>query len=398
MIVGMTASASAAAGADVAIPGRLRDRVRTPLVQLNLVGIVLVGIALVPSRIGSSTGAVVALGTVALAGWAVWVLAPAGRPRTVALLVTGPVAAVGAALGAPSLIAPVIASLVITTSETGRTVRAAAASVVVVTAALAVPAAAQRLSLETFLSLLAGVAFGALGGYSRRQRRTAEVQTQAHFASALAAEREAERAALLEARSAAARDVHDVLAHSLGGLVVQLDAIEALLEHGRVDEAASRAAEARRLAGEGLTEARRAVATLRDPEAAAPVVVPDDALDALLAAHRSLGGAVDATGRTSLHGIDDAHREALAGALREALVNARRHAPGTAVRVGIDRDARAMVLRVTNPMPITPAPSVGGGHGLAGMRERFAALGDGSTASAGPAADAFVVEARAVLA
>jgi signal transduction histidine kinase len=397
MIVGMTASAPAPAGADAAVPGHLLDRLRTPLVQLNLIGIVLVAVGIVPSRIGPITAAGIALGTVALAGWAIWVLTPLGRVRTVALLVSGPVAAVGAGLGAPALIAPVIASLVVTSSDIARTWRSIAPVAAVDVAGIAIAGAAHGLSLEGLLSLLAGVAFGVLGGYSRRERRRAEEQTRALFASTLAAERETERAALLEARSAAARDVHDVLAHSLGGLVLQLDAIEALLEHGRADEAATRAAEARRLAGEGLAEARHAVAALRDPGAVPPARVPDDALEALLAAHRSLGGIVRVEGASSLQGVDGPHREALAGALREALVNARRHAPGRPVAVRLEREPHAMVVRVQNALDATAPATVGGGHGLAGMRERFAALGDGSAAVAGARDGDFVVEARAVL-
>lgn len=376
--------------------GRLRDRIRTPLVQLNVVGIVLVAVALVPAHLDPRSVVVTALGVVALACWATWVLTGPGRPRTVALLVCGPVAAVGAGLGSPSLIAPVIASLIVLISDGTRSATMIVGSVAADTALTAVSAAAHGFSFAGLLSLLAGVAFGTLGGYSRRQRNAAEAQRQALFASTLAAEREAERAALLEARSAAARDVHDVLAHSLGGLVIQLDAIEALLERGHVEEATVRASEARRLAGEGLSEARSAVAALRDPSAAAPVTVPDDALETLLTAHRSLGGTVHAEGDRTLGGLDAGHREAVARALREALVNARRHAPGQPVLVRCSREGHAMVLRVENPIGTPPRATPGGGHGLTGMRERFAALGDGSTVHAGADGDRFVVEARAV--
>lgn len=55
-----------------------------------------------------------------------------------------------------------------------------------------------------------------------------------------------------------------------------------------------------------------------------------------------------------------------------------------------------MVLRVENPIGTPPRATPGGGHGLTGMRERFAALGDGSTVHAGADGDRFVVEARAV--
>ena len=97
-----------------------------------------------------------------------------------------------------------------------------------------------------------------LVGFSRRQVRIDRRRRRRE------AEREQQRARLLADRSRAARDIHDVLAHSLGGLVLQLDAVEALLEAGRVDEATRRAGDARALAADGLAEARRAVHALRD--------------------------------------------------------------------------------------------------------------------------------------
>ena len=85
---------------------------------------------------------------------------------------------------------------------------------------------------------------------------------------------------LLAQRQSVARDIHDVLAHSLGGLVIQLDAVEALLESGDVDAARSRVADARALAASGLGEARRAVDALRDPDARpADPRPPDQATD-----------------------------------------------------------------------------------------------------------------------
>jgi signal transduction histidine kinase len=400
MIDGMTDArlpVSAAAEAGAVVPARLADRLRTPLVLLNVAGIVLVAVAIVPAH-GRPPVGVAALGAVALAGWLAWVLEPTGRPRDATMVVSALTAAVGAGLGAPSLLAPVIAALVVGMSDTTRSPRLLGVLAGAVAVALTVAAVVHGQALEDLLSLLAGVALGVLGGITRRQRKTATLQERELLERSLAAERETQRAELLEARGAAARDVHDVLAHSLGGLVLQLDAIEALLEHGRIDEATARATAARRLAGDGLSEARRAVAALRDPEAAAPVMIPDDALPVLVEAHRALGAAAETEGDPTLGGLDAVHREAIAGALREALVNARRHAPGEVVHVGFARTSHAMTVRVTNPLPVVPAiASVGDGHGLVGMRERFASLGDGSSVSAGRDGGAFVVDATAVL-
>jgi signal transduction histidine kinase len=79
--------------------------------------------------------------------------------------------------------------------------------------------------------------------------------------------------------------------------------------------------------------------------------------------------------------------------VQESLSNASQHAPGAAVTVLVDHDARAVQLRVANG-PGTPAIRSGHershGHGLTGMRERVALLG--GSLSAGPtSAGGFVV-------
>jgi signal transduction histidine kinase len=253
-----------------------------------------------------------------------------------------------------------------------------------------------------FLGYGGGFALGIVVGFSRRQGRAAEVRERELAARDLAVEREQQRSALLADRASVARDIHDVLAHSLGGLVIQLDAVEALLESGRVDDAAARVTSARSLAAEGLGEARRAVAALRDPDhetAGSDSLGAADALDRLVDAHESLGGRVDVSGAAhgavgpALAALDGRHRRVLAAVVREALSNARRHAPGEVVSVAVS-PVRSGILRVvvSNGVPAAAEGSPGGGHGLRGMRERTAELGDRSSLTARRAGDRFVVE------
>jgi signal transduction histidine kinase len=71
---------------------------------------------------------------------------------------------------------------------------------------------------------------------------------------------------------------------------------------------------------------------------------------------------------------------------QEALTNARKHAPGQPVRLGLEFTPAEIAIRVVNPMPVTaggPLAATGGQYGLTGLRER-AALG-GGTLTAGPA-------------
>ncbi|MGH1550885.1 sensor histidine kinase [Leifsonia poae] len=223
---------------------------------------------------------------------------------------------------------------------------ALAALALLLTAVGAVPVGTP---VPALLSMLGGILLGAFGGLSRRQFRRAEEREALLREQDAAMREEASRVAL-------ARDLHDVLAHSLGGLVMQLDAVDALLEAGDDAAARSRVIDARRLAADGLADARRAVAALRTPVEAsgAETVTAKDVqrtLDDLVSAHRSLGGsvelAVDGEGRPLA--ADAAG--ALQRALQEALSNARKHAPGAPVDARLSWQTDRVRLVVSNPSP-----------------------------------------------
>nr|WP_246287234.1 histidine kinase [Schumannella luteola] len=227
----------------------------------------------------------------------------------------------------------------------------------------------------------------ALVGVSRRQVNAAELRLRE-----LAEQRR--RAERLDDHARVARDLHDVLAHGLGALVVQLDAVDALLESGRVDEAAARVRSSRTLAVDGLRDARRAVDALRSDETdAAPVPAGDAtaALAELIEAHRALGGEVDARLAAPPRALPALTATALRRILQEALSNARKHAAGQPVTVELRRvpgarpsmaaapvaaaDHGRLVLEVTNPLGAAgAAATTGGGHGLAGMEERVSEI------------------------
>jgi signal transduction histidine kinase len=240
------------------------------------------------------------------------------------------------------------------------------------------------------VSSVAALLISGLLAFSRRQYRTTEQQERLLLAERLAVEQErAENAALAE-RSRIARDIHDVLAHSLGGLVLQLDAVEALLESGRGDEAAKRVTAARGLAAEGLEEARRAVDALRDPEAAAD---PAAAIQQLIETHRSLGARAELRQSGEPGPLDVAGAGALRRAAQEVLSNARRYAPGVPTELSLDWTPTDVSLRARTALAAgAPRTSVGGGRGLTGLQERMSALG--GSATAGVQGTAFVVEAR----
>ncbi|GAA4160476.1 histidine kinase [Gryllotalpicola daejeonensis] len=254
------------------------------------------------------------------------------------------------------------------------------------------------------LGYLASNAVWLLIGVSRRQARAATRRNRELAEQQAATHEQEARASALAAREAVARDIHDVLAHSLGGLVIQLDAAEALLESGRTSDAQAKVAQARALAAEGLADARRAVAALRSPDdpdssEQSPVDLAG-AAERLLRAHRELGGEADA--RVDLAAaaapLQASVANAFERALQEALSNARRHAPGEPVSVELTAGADRIDLAVSNRVVAGRTPSdLGGGHGLVGMAERFAQL-PGGTVSATERDGRFVVSATASLA
>jgi signal transduction histidine kinase len=227
------------------------------------------------------------------------------------------------------------------------------------------------------IALEAGLAVAFLGGLSRRQFLLADRRSRelAH---------EQARSDVLSARQELAHDIHDVLAHSLGGLVIQLDAVDALLESGDTGAAAAKVRDARELAAEGLTEARRAVAALREGPADRTAGVSGDRValevEALVDAHRSFEGRAELEEVGARHEVSAQVEVALRRAVQEGLTNARKHAPGAAVNVRLAWSRDGIEATISNPLR-AGGPASGGGHGLLGMRERFATLPGGAVES-----------------
>jgi signal transduction histidine kinase len=219
-------------------------------------------------------------------------------------------------------------------------------------------------------------------GLNRRQYEIQAQQTEQLLEQTRLARSEHARAAALEERGRIARDLHDVLAHSLGALSVQLELAEALLdERGDTAGALKHVRRSRRLAVQGLTEARNAVAALRADE----VADLPQALAALAEQHEAdHGAAVRLSVEGTARPLDSGVTVALLNAAREALTNAAKHAPGQPVVLCYQNGVR---LTVRNK-----GATVGEGFGLAGMRERLALVG--GTLTAGPDGDDWLVIAE----
>ncbi|MFD6752598.1 sensor histidine kinase [Micromonospora gifhornensis] len=215
-------------------------------------------------------------------------------------------------------------------------------------------------------------------------------------AATLEREREAEaRAAVAEERTRIARELHDVVAHSMAVMIAQADGARYVLDSSpeTAREAVRTVADTGRRA---LDDMRRLVGVLREPQPPAdaphapaaepahrrPVVAE---LPALLERFRDAGLRVGYTVTDLPNPLPPALELTLYRLVQEALTNTLKHAgPGAQVQVELAHVGGAVTLRVTDDgqgrTPAGPPPS--GGHGLVGMRERVSVY-DG-TLTAGP--------------
>jgi signal transduction histidine kinase len=240
-----------------------------------------------------------------------------------------------------------------------------------------------------------GLIATSFGGAQRYDGIVRRDQAELLLAQSQRSHEEQLRTAQLEASSAMAREIHDVLAHALAGLTIQLEATTALLENGADAETIlPRVRRAHELAREGLRETRLAVGALRGEDS---VVVPAvSRIEALVGDFVAGGGAAELW-------LDDA-REQLTGAVgdaavrivQEALTNVTKHSPGARVSVAVTPGPPlSLTVHSRVPAQVTARrgslAASGGGYGIAGMRERAEQLG-GSLA-AGSTPDGWLVSA-----
>lgn len=188
----------------------------------------------------------------------------------------------------------------------------------------------------------------------------------------------AESAAAEAERSRIARELHDVVAHSLSVIAIQADAAD--LAVTRSPETAHRGMTVvRDTAHEALAEMRRLLGTLRqDPSAApAPTIADLPALRDRLAA---AGAAVVMHVEGDHNGLPPAVGLSAYRIVQEGLTNARRHAPTACAEVTIRCTTDTVEICVDNEPPGGEQPPAGDGHGLIGVRERAQALGGTMTA------------------
>ena len=204
-----------------------------------------------------------------------------------------------------------------------------------------------------------------LGGMLLRRSRLQNTELR-RLGAELIAERQAHlQAAAAAERNRIARELHDVISHSVSVMVVQAGAAEQQLPAD--SPAREQLLAVRRTGKEALTELRRQLGVLRD--------VPDDS-------RAPLPGVSDVAALADQPGVTLHYDEAATGEVppgvalaayrivQESLTNARKYAAGAPVSVCVGRDRDQLAVEVTNGPGDVLIESTAGGHGLTGMRER----------------------------
>jgi signal transduction histidine kinase len=232
-----------------------------------------------------------------------------------------------------------------------------------------------------WLPWIAGVAVSAAAAaLIARERR---LLTELRAAQAGLAER-----SRAEERNRIARDLHDVIAHSLTVSLLHISSARLAVEH-EPEEAARGLAEAERLGRESLDEVRSITGLLRtdaDRGTTAPVAAADG-IPALVERFRAAGAPVTLSVEGNLAGVPATSGATLYRILQEALTNAAKHAPGRHIEVRVRTRGGHAELVVDSAGP----PTSGRGMGLTTMHERAEAVG--GSCDAGPGGSGWRVRA-----
>jgi signal transduction histidine kinase len=267
-------------------------------------------------------------------------------------------------------------------------------AIIVSGATLAGEIVALALTHDVAAAHISGLLFSVLPWFFV-MRLLRELRAGRDRAEALVKELEASRSAQVQAAALAergrlARDMHDVLAHSLSALALQLEGARLLArDRGTDPEVVAAIERAHHLAADGLDEARAAIGALRGDAMPGP--------ERLRALADGFGDHVTLSVSGEPRELASEARLAIYRTAQEALTNVVRHsaAERVALRLAYEPGGTRLTVEDTGPGVPVPAgpdgvPAHPGGYGITGMRERAELLG--GRLDAGPTPDGFRVE------
>ena len=408
-----TARRGAAGGAASAPPAIRAVRIIVLVVMLATVPLATPH----PGLTGPRSIAIAVTLAVCAVAWLVWLRADCRFAVMVTALSVMAVA--GGTLAGLSPFSTAIAVGCVVTSSAG--VRLSTEASLTITAATVAAFLIAGFTVSAPAETLAGYPAALIGlwafGLTRRAYLLRAEEAEEALEQARRAHAAENQAAALAERARIAREIHDVLAHSLAAVSVNLQAAEGLLGELPAESRGSEVVKAMEcieravaFTRDGMTETRRAILALREGsdadggQAAAPTAGPTSTggpestagatPTRLVAELRKLTDDFRADGDAviDLELIGEPRKVGAEAALtayrtaQEALTNARKHAPGAPVTVGVTFTSAHLEVRVVNALPAAdgagPLAHAGGGYGLTGLRERAALAG--GTLTAGP--------------
>lgn len=249
---------------------------------------------------------------------------------------------------------------------------------------------AQHGFRSDWLPWIGGVLVSALGGNAVVHELRLLSQLRAAQADLASHARTQERARI-------ARELHDVIAHSLTVSLLHISAARMAVQHDPAD--ADRAlGEAERLGRESLDEVRAIVGLARadggaDGDSPLTPTPGLESLDALVERYRSAGARIRVELGIGIDGVPATIGTTAYRITQEALTNAARHAAGQPVELSLSAPNGSLELLVLSAGPGAAAAGGNGGHGLRTMRERAEAVGGVLDAGPAPTGDGWRVRA-----
>ena len=271
----------------------------------------------------------------------------------------------------------------------------AGAASAILTAPIAAPGIGARERLVAVAAGLVWLTAAVLAGTVRRQRQ-ARYEAAVERARALQAQQETERRlAVLEERTRIAREMHDVIGHSLNAIAVQAEGVRHVLR-ADADRADRALADIGALSRAAVDDVRDLLDVLAADESDSPVRPTPTVRDV-----PELIGSLRYTSAVRLRIVGDAdagpdhNGTAASRIVQDGLTNAHTHARGAPVTVHLAvRDHEMDVTILNTAATARAALKSEGGHGIAGMRERVRASGGILLAGPDPATGGWRVSAN----